>query len=84
MHRPVLEQVLIALASAGEASYLAMAQSSMNNSGADGPSVGLHSPNGSAEHRQGGLDSPARPRDLGDVMYAKYQEFWITIGSEVS
>jgi hypothetical protein len=60
MHRPALEQVLIALASAGEASYLAMVTN---------------------EHPAA---ANGQPRDLGDVMYAKYQEFWLSIGREVS
>lgn len=90
MHRPALEQVLISLATAGEASYLAMATTSTTSTttSAEGlptsPGVGG---GGSAGAGAGVLDSPivhGRPRNVGDIMYAKYQEFWINIGSEVS
>ncbi len=67
MHRPTLEQLLIALATAGEASYLALAQSEISSPGP----------------QRGGNESP-HSRNAGEIMYAKYQEFWVTIGSEVS
>ena len=80
MHRPTLEQLLIALASAGEASYLAMATAEAQRSS---PSSHLSSP---AQGSHKTLDSPIVPgqaRNVGDIMYAKYQEFWMSIGNEV-
>lgn len=82
MHRPTLEQLLVALATAGEASYLAMAGAAAE-SAAEGTNSHLSSP---VVAGRKALDSPimhGRARNVGDIMYAKYQEFWISIGTEV-
>lgn len=80
-HRPTLESLLIALASAGESSYLAMAQSELNNQQHQQHQVG--SPSLQRGTSGSGSDSPHGARNVGEAMYAKYQEFWVTIGSEV-
>ena len=85
MHRPQLEQVLIALASAGEASYLAMARTtidSMHGTGAQSVAAGQGSSNNNNSGSGSGSGSPPGI-DVGEILYAKYQEFWISIGSEV-
>lgn len=82
MHRPQLEQVLIALASAGEAAYLAMAQTTidaMQGTPAQSPGVGNPNTNSSSHSGSG---SP-QGVDVGEILYAKYQEFWVSIGNEV-
>jgi hypothetical protein len=86
MHRPALEQLLVALATAGEASYLAMAGAAAESAAAasEGSNSHLGSP---VVGGRKALDSPimhGRARNVGDIMYAKYQEFWISIGTEVS
>lgn len=81
MHRPQLEQVLIALASAGEAAYLAMARTtidSLNGAAGRSPGQGGHNHSSSGS----GSGSP-QVVDVGEIMYAKYQEFWVSIGNEV-
>lgn len=81
MHRQQLEQVLIALASAGEASYLAMARTtidSMHGTGAQAYPAG----SGNTNNGHSGSGSP-QGVDVGEILYAKYQEFWVSIGNEV-
>lgn len=101
MHRPQLEQVLIALASAGEASYLAMARTSidsmqlqhqlqqqqLNTSHHNSPHGNTLSPalthnNNAISATSSGGSSP-QGIDVGEILYAKYQEFWVSIGNEV-
>jgi len=82
MHRPQLEQVLIALASAGEAAYLAIARNSIP---ATHSSHSLSSHANSPSVHGGSVRSNGSPHtvDVGEILYAKYQEFWVSIGSEV-
>lgn len=77
MHRSTLEQVLVALATAGEASYTSdvsirnRTRSVDNNSPTPRDSFGSSS--------QTAADLPVTPEER----YAKHQEFWINVGREV-